>query len=108
MGLETRIKGQEKSALLLDAGMFMERMPLCSELDSKHGARQPVIVHGRIQDPLVAGAIFNAAGAAGTMTIAIGEKRIAQMRWADAHRCPPHIDWDSGGVDINEGGDLST
>jgi hypothetical protein len=77
VGLETRIKGQEKSALLLDAGTFMESMALYSGLDSQHGARQLATGHGRLQEPPVAAALFNAAVAAGAMTKATGKKRIA-------------------------------
>jgi acetyl-CoA carboxylase carboxyltransferase component len=51
----------------------------------------------------VAAALFEASVAAGAVTIATGEKLIAQMRWAEAHRCPLLIDWDSGGADINDG-----
>jgi len=87
----------------LDTGMFVEGMAPRSDLDSQHGARQLVTGCGRIQGPLVAAALFDAAVAAGAMTIATGEKRIAQMRWADAHRCPLRIDWDSGGVVIMRG-----
>src|SRR5262249_47413182 len=94
---------QEKSALLFDTGTFVEALAPSPNLSPRHGARRLVTGHGQVHGRLVAAALFDATVAAGAVTIATGEKLIAQMQWAEAHRCPLLIDWDSGGADINDG-----
>jgi propionyl-CoA carboxylase beta chain len=94
---------QEKLTLLFDAGTFVEDLAPNPDLGPRHGARRLVTGHGCIQGRLVAAALFDASIAAGAVTVATGQKLLAQMQWAEAQPCPLIIDWDSGGADINDG-----
>ena len=94
---------QEKLALLFDAGTFEEDLAPRPDLDPRHGERRLLTGHGAIHDRPVAVAIFDSSIAAGSVTVATGEKFVKHMQQAEAHRCPLLIDWDSGGADINDG-----
>jgi acetyl-CoA carboxylase carboxyltransferase component len=94
---------QEKIRLLFDPETFEEDLKPSPDLDSRHGERRLLTGRGQIHGRPVAAAIFDSSIAAGSVTIATGEKLINQMQLAEAHRCPLLIDWDSGGADINEG-----
>lgn len=92
---------QEKLALLFDS--FEETMVPSPELDPRHGERRLLTGQGLMNGRPVAVAIFDSSIAAGSVTIATGQKLIAHMQQAEAQRCPLLIDWDSGGADIPEG-----
>jgi propionyl-CoA carboxylase beta chain len=93
----------EKLACLFDAETFMEDQVPRPDLPLRHGARRLVTGHGQIQGRQVAAVLFDASIVAGAVTIATGEKLIAQIQWAESQGCPLLIDWDSGGADINDG-----
>lgn len=94
---------KEKIAHLFDTDTFTEDLAPAADLDPRHGERRLLTGHGLMHGRLVAVAIFDSSIAAGSVTIATGEKLIRQMQRAEAQRCPLLIDWDSGGADINEG-----
>jgi propionyl-CoA carboxylase beta chain len=94
---------QEKMALLVDAGTFVEDLAPRPDLDPRHGERRLLTGHGLMQGRMVAVAIFDSSIAAGSVTISTGTKLITHMQWAEEQRCPLLIDWDSGGADINDG-----
>ena len=94
---------QEKIACLFDPGTFGEDLAPRADLDPRHGERRLLTGHGMMHGRAVAAAIFDAAIAAGSVTISTGVKLIKQMQLAEAQRCPLLIDWDSGGADINDG-----
>ena len=93
---------QEKLALLFDAGTFVENLAPRPDLDARHGERRLVTGHGQIQGRLVAVALFDSSIAAGSVTIATGDKSSRRYN-GPRPSAPLLIDWDSGGADINDG-----
>jgi propionyl-CoA carboxylase beta chain len=94
---------QEKIAYLFDAGTFVEDLAPSPDLDPRHGERRLLTGRGQMHGRPVAAAIFDASIAAGSVTIATGQKLIQHVQLAEAQQCPLLIDWDSGGADINDG-----